>query len=230
MAKTDSIARLLALANSGGSSSGGSTATSNYLDLINKPQINGVVLEGNVALDKLGIDFSLDEVLTKTNSTTYTPVSDYNPATKKYVDDEIAKLNIGDTVIINGPLYTNSNAASPAGNVTNKVTKITRKVTGAHPYNTTGDLGWMDESSIKAYTEPAPQPAPAPAPTGLQVGDRVKIIGTGNGSSYGDSNTAYGIGWERQILGIYNGRPFPYRVGNASATTGFYKESSLQKL
>ena len=64
----------------------------------------------------------------------------------------------------------------------------------------------------------------------LKVGDRVKITGTGNGSSYGDSNTAYGIGLERQILKIWNGRLFPYQVGNSIGTTGFYKESSLQKL
>ena len=143
------------------------------------------------------------------------------------------KFNIGDRVVINGPLYTSSNAASPAGSVSNKTTNITRKNPGsAHPYNTTGDLGWMDESSIRKAEEPKPQPAPQPAPqpTRLQVGDRVKITGTGNGSSYGDSNTAYGIGWERQILKIWSGRPFPYQVGNSTGTTGFYKESSLQKL
>lgn len=147
------------------------------------------------------------------------------------------KFNIGDRVVVNGPLYSNSNAASPAGSVSNKTTNITRKNPGsAHPYNTTGDLGWMDESSIRKAEEPKPQPTPQPAPqpapqpTGLQVGDRVKITGTGNGSSYGDSNTAYGIGWERQILKIWSGRPFPYQVGNSTGTTGFYKESSLQKL
>lgn len=59
------------------------------------------------------------------------------------------KFKIGDEVIINGGLYTNSNAASPAGRVRNKKTKITRYVAGAkHPYNTTGDLGWMNESDI----------------------------------------------------------------------------------
>ena len=142
------------------------------------------------------------------------------------------KFNIGDRVVINGSLYASSNAASPAGSVSNRTTNITRKNPGsAHPYNTTGDLGWMDESSIVKAEEPKPQPTPQPAPqpTGLQVGDRVKITGTGNGSSYGDSNTAYGIGWERQILKIWSGRPFPYQVGNSTGTTGFYKESSLQK-
>ena len=142
------------------------------------------------------------------------------------------KFNIGDKVVINGPLYVNSNASSPSGSVSNKVTTITRKVVGAaHPYNTEGDLGWMDQSSISKYNEPAPTPTPAPtpAPAKLSVGDTVKIVGTGNGSSYGNSNTAYGIGWTRQILRIWDGRAFPYQVGNGTGTTGFYKAEALQK-
>ena len=142
------------------------------------------------------------------------------------------KFNIGDKVVINGPLYVSSTASSPAGHVSNKVTNITRKNPGsAHPYNTTGDLGWMDESSIKKYEEPTPAPTPTPAPsTELNVGDAVEIIGTGNGSAYGGSNTAYGIGWKRQILKIWNGKPYPYQVGNNTGTTGFYKKEALKKI
>ena len=140
------------------------------------------------------------------------------------------KFNIGDKVIIDGPLYVSSTASSPAGHVSNKVTNITRKNPGsAHPYNTTGDLGWMDESSIKKYEEPTPAPIPAPS-TELNVGDAVEIIGTGNGSAYGGSNTAYGIGWKRQILKIWNGKPYPYQVGNNTGTTGFYKKEALKKI
>ena len=139
------------------------------------------------------------------------------------------KFNIGDKVVINGDLYASSNAASPAGSISNKVTNITRKNPGsAHPYNTTGDLGWMNESDIRMYTEPTP--APAPVDKTLHVGDKVKIIGTGNGASDGSSNTAYGIGWTREILKIYSGRKFPYQVGNSKGTTGFYQESSLEKI
>ena len=140
------------------------------------------------------------------------------------------KFNIGDKVIVDGPLYVSSTASSPAGHVSNKVTNITRKNPGsAHPYNTTGDLGWMDESSIKRYEEPTPAPTPAPS-TELNVGDAVEIIGTGNGSAYGGSNTAYGIGWKRQILKIWNGKPYPYQVGNNTGTTGFYKKEALRKI
>lgn len=137
------------------------------------------------------------------------------------------KFNIGDKVTINGPLYASSTALNPTGNVSNKVTNITRVAKNtAHPYNTTGDLGWMNESSITKYVEPTPAPKPD---TSLHVGDTVKIIGTGNGSSYGNSNTAYGIGWTRQVLKIWDGRPYPYQVGNNSGTTGFYAASALQK-
>ena len=139
------------------------------------------------------------------------------------------KFNIGDKVVINGALYTSSNAASPAGSISNKVTNITRKNPGsAHPYNTTGDLGWMNESDIRMYTEPTP--APAPVDKTLHVGDKVKIIGTGNGASDGSSNTAYGIGWTREIIKIYSGRKCPYQVCNCTGITGFYPESALEKI
>ena len=139
------------------------------------------------------------------------------------------KFKEGDKVVINGPLYASSTALNATGNVSNKITNIVLVAKNtAHPYNTTGYLGWMNEKDIKLYEEPKPTPKPTPSTT-LNVGDTVKIVGTGNGSSYGTSNTAYGIGWTRQILGIYEGRPYPYRVGNSTGTTGFYKASALKK-
>ena len=82
------------------------------------------------------------------------------------------KFNIGDRVIINGDLYTSSNAASPAGKVSNKTTNITRFASGAaHPYNTTGDLGWMNESDIRLAGEQAASPS-------IIKGCKVKFTGT----------------------------------------------------
>ena len=82
------------------------------------------------------------------------------------------KFNIGDRVIINGDLYTSSNAASPAGKVSNKTTTITRFASGAaHPYNTTGDLGWMNESDIRLAGEQAASPS-------IIKGCKVKFTGT----------------------------------------------------
>ena len=65
------------------------------------------------------------------------------------------KFKIGDKVILNGYIYSSSNATTPANKITNKVTNITRIAKGSkHPYNTTGDLGWCDEASLKLYEDP----------------------------------------------------------------------------
>ena len=85
----------------------------------------------------------------------------YNPPTPS------GKFNIGDEVILNGPIYVSSNATTPANTIKNKKTKITRKNQGsAHPYNTTGDLGWCDESSLTKVQ-------PTPKPETVKVGDKV---------------------------------------------------------
>lgn len=63
----------------------------------------------------------------------------------------------------------------------------------------------------------------------LKVGDNVLIIGSYAASSldqYGYHTKA--IGWVRQILYIYEGREFPYQVGNEYGTTGFFKVNSLK--
>lgn len=64
------------------------------------------------------------------------------------------KYKIGDKVIITGELYYSSNDLKPKSYIKNKKTTITRVVSGArHPYNSTGDLGWCDEKSIKYQEE-----------------------------------------------------------------------------
>ena len=63
-------------------------------------------------------------------------------------------FKIGDKVILNGNIYVSSNATTPSNKIVNKITNITRIAKGTkHPYNTTGDLGWCDESSLKLYEE-----------------------------------------------------------------------------
>lgn len=89
--------------------------------------------------------------LQKIGSTTWLDPETYDYKEGSYV----MKFKIGDEVIVNGELYKGSNDTTPAGKVTNKTTKITRVAEGArHPYNTTGDLGWMDEEDIKFVVEP----------------------------------------------------------------------------
>ena len=68
--------------------------------------------------------------------------------------EEEQKFKIGDKVIINGSLFKSSIADKPSGQVSNKITVITRYFKGSkHPYNTANDLGWMDENSIFKYEE-----------------------------------------------------------------------------
>lgn len=65
------------------------------------------------------------------------------------------KYKIGDKVIITGELYYSSTATKPTSYVKDKHTQITRVAPGTrHPYNSTGDLGWCDESSITPEENP----------------------------------------------------------------------------
>lgn len=64
----------------------------------------------------------------------------------------------------------------------------------------------------------------------LKKGDKVRITRVGNANSYGTGRKAYGVGWTRWIKKIYPGRAYPYQVGDATGTTGFYKADALKKL
>lgn len=149
------------------------------------------------------------------------------------------KFNIGDKVVINGALYTSSNASSPAGSISNKVTNITRKAPGtAHPYNTTGDLGWMDESSISAYVEPTPTPTPTPTPS-IELGDSVIVNGRGSASSNGTGRTTKKyINKKMKVILINKGAKSPYalnqyntgKVGSAAAVTAWFSEDKVKKV
>lgn len=71
-----------------------------------------------------------------------------------YEGDENMKFKIGDKVLINGNLFPSSNSDRATGKVLDKITEITRIAPGTkHPYNTTGDLGWMNESAISLYVD-----------------------------------------------------------------------------
>lgn len=137
------------------------------------------------------------------------------------------KYNIGDKVIINGSLYTSSVAGSPAGSVSNKVTTITRRVNAAHPYNTEGDLGWMNESDIQPYTEPKPTPTP------IAVGDTVTVNGVGRSTSYGEgASTRNYSNQKAKVIYIREGRSHPYALNcnnNMNGVTGWFKASDVRK-
>lgn len=142
----------------------------------------------------------------------------------------ILKYKVGDVVSFTGTLFGDSNGNKPGQDRKDlKSTIWLIKEGGTKPYNINNGLGWVAEADLKPYIAPKPEPKPTPT-TKLKVGDKVKIIGSGNGSSHGNSGRALGIGWSRQILKVYEGRAFPYQVGNSKGTTGFYKEDALKKL
>ena len=65
------------------------------------------------------------------------------------------KYNLGDKVFLKKgvPLYKSSSSVIATSHVKeDKITYITRVAPNTrHPYNTTGDLGWMNEGDIELY-------------------------------------------------------------------------------
>lgn len=65
------------------------------------------------------------------------------------------KYKIGDKVFLKKgvPLYKSSSSVIATSKVKeDKITYITRvALNSRHPYNTTGDLGWMNEDDIELY-------------------------------------------------------------------------------
>ena len=106
------------------------------------------------------LDYPFNFGLYKFQGFIYCPFVKPNPPEPTY------KFKVGDSVVISGDLYRSSNADNPAGYIKDRVTTITRLAKGSkHPYNTTGDLGWMDEKDIKAYEKET-----------IKVGDKVEPI------------------------------------------------------
>lgn len=148
MAKTDGVARIIALAALGKNGGGSTGGTTNYLELANKPKINNVELTGNKTLEDLGInipdlenyytkDMVNEAFLTKTNTTSFTPTGDYNPATKKYVDDNVKTYTAGENIIISED---NVISANVSGGIDSNAV-----YTYYAPYS---DDGWFTEENV----------------------------------------------------------------------------------
>lgn len=74
-----------------------SSATYEHYLTLNTPTITDGVVSytgTNIGTVFTALAISTDNVLTKTNTTAFTPSSNYHPATKKYVDDAIASIEI----------------------------------------------------------------------------------------------------------------------------------------
>ena len=145
----------------------------------------------------------------------------------------VLKYKVGDKMVFTGVLYANAQGGGAGQSRKDLVCTITMtydKPGTTKPYNINDGLGWVAEEDLTPYVEPTP-----PTPTGLNVGDKVKIVGTGYSNCYGTQGwAAGGIGWTREIQKIMkdgngNLRPYPYKVGNSTGTTGFYQASALEK-
>ena len=99
MAKTDGVARIIALAALGKNGGGSTGGTTNYLELANKPKINNVELTGNKTLEDLGINIpDLENYYTKEEINNTFPTTEAvnktveanEKETKEYID-KVAK-------------------------------------------------------------------------------------------------------------------------------------------
>ncbi|MCG8482347.1 MAG: hypothetical protein MJA31_03485, partial [Clostridia bacterium] len=61
-----------------------------------KTNLNDIVATANSTKNSLDQSIANGDFLSKTNTTSYTPNGDFNPATKKYVDDSISNAGGGD--------------------------------------------------------------------------------------------------------------------------------------
>ena len=94
MATVDNVARLLALG-AKGSGGGGTGGTSNYPDLANKPQINGVELVGNKTSEDLGIEQGVtEEVLTQALAAEAASREKQDDLLQEEIEGKIAAANI----------------------------------------------------------------------------------------------------------------------------------------
>ena len=88
MAKTDGVARIIALAALGKNGGGSTGGTTNYLELANKPKINNVELTGNKTLEDLGINIpDLENYYTK-------------DMVNEYLNKKQNTLTAGDNIVI----------------------------------------------------------------------------------------------------------------------------------
>lgn len=94
---------------------------SGYAKTTDIPSLDGYLTEQQAEEDyqPKGDYVNDNEVLTRTNTETYTPTGDYNPATKKYVEDSLKAANIEDLLsygIERGLLVSDPDALTRIGN------------------------------------------------------------------------------------------------------------------
>ena len=132
------------------------------------------------------------------------------------------KFKVGDKEYFTGTFYQNSYGNGPGqsrNDMEATITLVNNSENATKPYNLNNGLGWVSEADLSLTTN-----------NNLKVGDNVQIISSGRASKDGSGNTAYGIGWQRTVLDYDKNALYPYKIGNDSGTTGYYKRDALKKL
>lgn len=134
------------------------------------------------------------------------------------------KFKVGDKVILNGHLYYDSYGNGKGQMRNDYVTTIylvNNEVNATKPYNVGNGEGWVDERNLKLYTEPEPTPE-------IVKGTKVRVIGDGYGTSYGESPMCK-YRYEGYIgLDPMLDRPYPYCVYDADGAVAWYKKEDLE--
>ena len=138
------------------------------------------------------------------------------------------KFKEGDKVILNGHLYYDSYGNGRGQMRENYVTIIgivNYDTAATKPYNVGNGEGWVDERNLKLYVEPEPTPEPE-----IVKGTRVRVIGDGYGTSYGESPMCR-YRYEGYIgLDPMLDRPYPYCVYDDDGAVAWYKREDLEIL
>ncbi len=132
------------------------------------------------------------------------------------------KFQVGDQVLFTGTLYKDSYGAGPGQSKKNlkaTITQVNPKPNATKPYNLNNGLGWVSENDLTKIDN-----------NELTVGTPVQIILPGKASKDGSGKIAWGIGYKRTVLSVDPNATFPYRIGDQTGTTGFYKRNALKKL
>ena len=141
------------------------------------------------------------------------------PSTPPTPKEKSLKFKVGDLVTIKGDVYISSTASKPYGRIGAKDTTITRVVKNApHPYNTTGDLGWMNEKDITARKAPTKSTEPM-----FKKGDKVKVINpvTYDGKKF--------VAWYKQYT-VFEVDKNRVVIGIGNTVTAAIHKKNLQKI
>lgn len=136
------------------------------------------------------------------------------------------KFEVGNKVVLNGHLYADSYGNGKGQMKNDYVTTIgivNNDPNATKPYNVGNQEGWVDERNLKLYEEPKPEPE-------IVKGTKVRVIGDGYGTSYGESPMCR-YRYEGYIgLDPMLERPYPYCVYDDEGAVAWYKREDLEIL